>query len=197
MRALTAEGGFVTAAHGAERTRASDEARLRAAVTPHLDAVWLFVRRLGVQEADCDDLVQEAILVVAKRLADIAPGAEKSFLFSTAYKMSADARRRHKRKNEASADHLDERYDSSPDVTAALDQRRALEELDRVLEDMPLELRAVFVLHELEERTMAEIAGLLAIASGTVASRLRRAREIFSQSFAHYRAETVDGEVTP
>lgn len=193
MRTTTAEGGFLTATTGETRTTA--EARLRAAVTPHLDAVWLFVRRLGVPEGDVDDLVQEAIMVVAKRLSDITPGAEKSFLFSTAYKMSADARKRQKRKNEIGADHLDERLDSSPDVTAALDQRRALEALDRVLEDMPLDLRAVFVLHELEERTMAEIAVVLEIASGTVASRLRRAREIFTKSFAHYRNDVRDDEV--
>lgn len=170
-----------------ERDRA--EARLRATVTPHLDALWLFVRRLGVAEGDVDDVLQEAILVLAKRLSDVAPGAEKSFLFSTAYKMSSDARRRQK-KHPSGDDGLDERAGSSPDVGATLDQRRALEELDAVLEDMPLDLRAVFVLHELEERTMAEIASLLGIAPGTVASRLRRAREVFAERFAHYRNDT-------
>ena len=42
---------------------------------------------------------------------------------------------------------------------------------------MPLDLRTVFVLFELEELTMAEIAELLGLAPGTVASRLRRARQ--------------------
>jgi RNA polymerase sigma-70 factor, ECF subfamily len=35
------------------------------------------------------------------------------------------------------------------------------------------------VLAELEERTMAEISQILSIPAGTVASRLRRARELF------------------
>lgn len=188
MRATVADPSLLTSSPS-ESARASAETRLRSSVAPHLDALWLFVRRLGVAEGDVDDVVQEAVLVVAKRLGGIAPGAEKSFLFSTAYKMSADARRRQKRKNETSDEHLEDRFDSSPDVSSLIDQRRALEDLDRVLQGMPLELRAVFVLHELEERTMAEIAELLAIAGGTVASRLRRARELFALEFAHYRNE--------
>jgi hypothetical protein len=44
---------------------------------------------------------------------------------------------------------------------------------------MPLELRAVFVLYELEQLTLPEIAELAAIPLGTATSRLRRAREQF------------------
>ena len=45
---------------------------------------------------------------------------------------------------------------------------------------MPMELRAVFVLSELEELTMAQIAEMMSTPPGTVASRLRRARAAFS-----------------
>ena len=51
--------------------------------------------------------------------------------------------------------------------------------LQRVLNQLPLELRVVFVLYELEELTMADIAATLALPPGTVASRLRRSREQF------------------
>ena len=44
---------------------------------------------------------------------------------------------------------------------------------------MDLDLRSVFILYEVEEMTMAEIAAVLQIPPGTVASRLRRAREDF------------------
>jgi RNA polymerase sigma-70 factor (ECF subfamily) len=44
---------------------------------------------------------------------------------------------------------------------------------------MPSELRAVFTLYEIEEMTMIEIAQVLDLPQGTVASRLRRAREQF------------------
>ena len=49
---------------------------------------------------------------------------------------------------------------------------------------MPMELRAVFVLAELEEMTMAEIAAMTDTPPGTVASRLRRARAAFGEQVA-------------
>jgi RNA polymerase sigma-70 factor (ECF subfamily) len=42
-----------------------------------------------------------------------------------------------------------------------------------------MDLRVVFTLHELEEMSMSEIAELVGIPAGTVASRLRRARQDF------------------
>jgi RNA polymerase sigma-70 factor (ECF subfamily) len=53
--------------------------------------------------------------------------------------------------------------------------------LDGVLEQMEPELRTVFVLYEFEDMSMAEIADTIAIPRGTVASRLRRAREDFRE----------------
>jgi RNA polymerase sigma-70 factor (ECF subfamily) len=65
------------------------------------------------------------------------------------------------------------------DAEAEVEQRRRRECLDRVLDRLAAEHREVFVLAELEDMTMAEIAAVLRIPPGTVASRLRRAREIF------------------
>ena len=53
--------------------------------------------------------------------------------------------------------------------------------LDGVLEQMDSDLRTVFVLYEFEDLSMAEIAEVVAIPRGTVASRLRRAREDFRE----------------
>ena len=54
---------------------------------------------------------------------------------------------------------------------------------------MSLETRAVFVLSEIEELTMAEIAAMTNISLGTVASRLRRAREQFRAGVEELRRE--------
>ncbi len=57
-----------------------------------------------------------------------------------------------------------------------------------------MEMRAVFVLFELEEMPSTEIAEVLAIPIGTVASRLRRAREEFQRIVARLKArEAFDG----
>jgi RNA polymerase sigma-70 factor (ECF subfamily) len=53
-----------------------------------------------------------------------------------------------------------------------------------ILDELSLDLRAVFVLHELEEQTIADIATILGIPPGTAASRLRRARTLFYERVA-------------
>ena len=63
--------------------------------------------------------------------------------------------------------------------------------LDALIDELPIDSRVVLVLHEMEDHTMAEIAALLEIAPGTVASRLRRARELFDAALVRYRARSL------
>lgn len=65
--------------------------------------------------------------------------------------------------------------------------------LDEVLGELPHDLRTVFVMCEVEEVTMSEVAVALGIPAGTVASRLRRAREAFAVLAAATRAR-LDAE---
>jgi RNA polymerase sigma-70 factor (ECF subfamily) len=71
--------------------------------------------------------------------------------------------------------------ESTPDPEQLTQQLQARALLDRVLDAMPQDLRAVFVLFELEELSIDQIAHLLVLPRGTVASRLRRAREVFHE----------------
>ena len=148
-------------------------------VDAHFDTLWRFLRRLGVAEADVDDAVQEVILVLTRKLDRIEVGRERSFVMSTAFRVAADARRRTRRRREVDAEQLVELPSNAadPEAFAQKQQMRAL--FARVLEELSLDLRAVFVLYELEDFTMAEIAQTLQLPPGTVASRLRRAREVF------------------
>ena len=61
----------------------------------------------------------------------------------------------------------------------AIDARRRRRWLDDVLDSLTEEHRAVLVLVDIEEQTMADASDALGIPPGTVASRLRRARELF------------------
>ena len=72
--------------------------------------------------------------------------------------------------------------DATANPEEQMDQRRARALLDQVLGFMPMDLRAVFVLFELEEMTMIEIATMSDLPPGTVASRLRRARQVFQET---------------
>lgn len=158
-----------------------DEVRLRGIVDANFDALWRFLRRLGVPESDVDDAIQEVILVLARKLDQVAVGSERSFVMSTAFRIASDTRRRLKRRREVDDAPLLELPSSEPDPEQTAEQRRLTALFAQVLEQLSLELRAVFVLYELEDFTMAEIATTLDLPAGTVASRLRRGREAFER----------------
>jgi RNA polymerase sigma-70 factor (ECF subfamily) len=162
-----------------------DTTKLRALKEEHFEFLWRSLRRLGVPEADVDDAVQQVFLVAARRI--IQPGAERSFLFATALRVASHARRTLRRRRE-SGECVPEQTDTTPSPEELLDQRRARALLDEVLEELPLDVRAVFILFELEELTVGQIAALLGLPHGTAASRLRRGRELFEEAVARVKA---------
>jgi RNA polymerase sigma-70 factor (ECF subfamily) len=170
----------VPAARVGETAREQGSQRLRALVEEHYAFVWRSVRRLGVAAADGDDAAQQVFLVLARKLRAVRPGCEPRFLFQTALRIASDYRRAKRRRPDASdgtpvPDPVDPA--AGPFDVLVLRAERAM--LDRVLDAMPIELRAVFILYEFDEMTMAEIASVTGLRPGTVASRLRRARAIF------------------
>jgi RNA polymerase sigma-70 factor (ECF subfamily) len=156
-------------------------ARLRRLVDSHIDFVARVLRNSGTPQAEVDDEVQRTFIVAARRLDDMRVGAEKSFLFRIALNLAAHARRTLARRREVSADQAPEQIERFATPEALTDQKRMRELLDRVLDQMDESLRATFVLHEFEEMSTSEIAELLGIPRGTVASRLRRARIEFRE----------------
>jgi RNA polymerase sigma-70 factor (ECF subfamily) len=162
--------------------------RLALLVEQHLDFVWRSLRRLGVPLSGTDHATQQVWLVLSRRLPDIAPGGERAFLFGTALRVASDVRRRLARQREVPGLEHVEPVDPGPSPHDLIDQRQARSVLDEILDALPDELRAVFVLYELEEQTALEIAELLALPPGTVASRLRRARAEFEQIVKRQRA---------
>jgi RNA polymerase sigma-70 factor (ECF subfamily) len=144
--------------------------------------VWRSLRRLGVSESDADDACQQVFLVAHRRLADIAPENEQSFLLQTALRVAADFRRSRRRRHEEAEHDVPTMVDTAASPEEMADRRRTRALLDRALAAMPMELRQVFVLFELEELSTTEVARVLGVPKGTVASRLRRARETFRKT---------------
>jgi RNA polymerase sigma-70 factor (ECF subfamily) len=161
-------------------SRARD--RLARLLAEHHAFVWRSLRRLGVADGEVEDASQQVFLVAHRRPADIVPESERSFLFQTALRVAADWRRAHKRRCEDTRVELPDVADRAASPEERIDQQRRRALLDRVLGGMSMELRAVFVLFELEEMTMMEIATISGIPLGTVASRLRRARQAFREA---------------
>ncbi len=159
------------------------EARLREIVDMYYPFLWRSLRRLGVDEASVDDAAQAVLLVVARRLDDIAYGAERSFVFQTAARVASDHRRA--RARAPRAEPLDAVLETASDGLRPddlVDQRRRRALLDELLDELDEEHRTVFVLFELEELTVTQIAEVLGVPRGTAASRLRRAHELFENA---------------
>jgi len=167
-----------------------DNARVAEMLRAHFRDVWRIVRRFGVPENGADDAAQDVFIIAARRLSDITPGSERAFLFATAVRVAANARRALGARRECSeGDSLPEGVDPRPNAEALLDQKRLRLLLDRVLDELSDDLRVCFVLYELEGMSSPEIAELLGIPIGTVASRLRRARDGFEQAASKLKAQ--------
>lgn len=161
--------------------KSSDARSLSDLVSRNFPLVWRAARRLGMSESDADDAAQQVCLVLARRLSEIEPGKERSFMLGAVLKVASRMRRAQSRRREVVGDELESMQSPWPGPEAALDQHRSLQLLDQVLDGLEEEQRTVFVLHEVEHLTMQEIADVLEIPNGTVASRLRRAREQFNR----------------
>jgi RNA polymerase sigma-70 factor (ECF subfamily) len=168
------------------------DARLRAIVEEHFDFVWRSLRRLGVAPESVDDAAQSVFWIVARKIDDIAVGSERSYLFGSAVRIASNFRRMRSRVREtAGAPELDNASHPIPGPDELLEQKRAREILDGLLEDMPMELRTVLVLVEGEGLTGTEVAELLSIPEGTVNSRLRRAREALRERVSRMQKRSI------
>lgn len=141
----------------------------------HAAFVWRVVRRLGVREADVPDVAQEIFLVIHRQL----PGFEgrstvRTWVYGIASRCAAAYRRRAHVVRERAGD-VPEQAVAAPQQ-GGLDARDARATLDRLLDQLTDDQREVFVLYELEDLAMPEIAELLGCPLQTAYSRLHAAR---------------------
>jgi RNA polymerase sigma-70 factor (ECF subfamily) len=163
---------------------------LRRMVVEHYDFIWRLLARLGVGTTEVDDATQQVFMVVVSREhLDIKSGSERSFLYGVALRVAKEFRRRAQSAQRNVSEPTQDIVDRALDVELIAERSRARQTLDRILEQMPDKLREAFILFELEDMSVPEIALLLEVPTGTVASRLRRAREMFQTAVAELRAQ--------
>lgn len=162
-----------------------EQRRFELLVDAHLDAMYRTGRRLGVREEDAEDLVQEVLVVLARRLADIEVNKERAFALGVTARLALGFRRRALRRREALVEDLDDVEPASylaPSRGVGGEQRveraEALALLQAGLGAMTEAQRVTFVLFELEELRASEIAAELGLAEAAVVSRLHRARNV-------------------
>jgi RNA polymerase sigma-70 factor (ECF subfamily) len=153
----------------------------------HFDYVWHALRRLGVSNADLEDLVHEVFLKVHARFEDYDTARPiRPWLSGFACRVAADHRRL--------ARHRVEVLGESPEVVdpgRPADERvEAQEECALVaaaLEAVDIERRPVIILHDINEVPIPEVAKVLGMPLNTAYSRLRLAREEFATAVKRLR----------
>jgi RNA polymerase sigma-70 factor (ECF subfamily) len=156
----------------------------------HANFVWLSLQRLGVRDADIEDLLQDVFVVVHKRLPSFDHSSRiTTWLFGICLRVVSAYRRRAYRRREQSVAAIPEEgtsEDVSPERAAATRQER--QRLRAALDLMDLEKRAIFVMFEIDEVSCEDIAEMLSIPIGTVYSRLHSARKDFERALARLHA---------
>ena len=143
--------------------------------------VWRWVARLGIPGHAIEDVVQETFLTIYAKL-DAFEGraALTTWAFAVTIRVTRNYRRRRSAGpvgDEADDEVLDGLPAQAAHPETSAEQTEALTLLQRILNELDVEKREVFVLAELEQLSAPEIATILEISTNTVASRLRAARE--------------------
>jgi RNA polymerase sigma-70 factor (ECF subfamily) len=151
------------------------------------DYVWFSLRRLGVASADLEDVTHDVFMLVHQQLDRYDPARPlKPWLFGFAYWVASDYRRLARHRVEARGD-LGEMADSGPSTVDRVAARQSLELAWKAINELSLERRAVFLLHEVEGYAMPEVASALQIPLNTAYSRLRLARGDFAKVVERHR----------
>lgn len=153
----------------------SDE--ISALVAEHGRFVWRVLRHQGVPERQLEDLFQEVFIVILRKFASFEQrSAIRTWIYGICRNVAADARRRMRRKPELLTDTPPET--AAPEVqTEELARRDARGHLRAALGKLTESSRMVFVLYEIENMPMNEVAQSVGCNLSTAYSRLYAARK--------------------
>jgi RNA polymerase sigma factor (sigma-70 family) len=180
----------------ARRIAYHDEAAFVVMMRRHNGALYRVARAILKNNADAEDVLQEAYLSAYRHMADFRADAKLSTWLTRIVVNQALARRRSEHRSRLvvpfSHLHADDRVaqeqvdldDSanSPEHSTTRAEMRSL--LERKIDDLPVAFRTVFMLREVDELSGAETADCLSITEATVRSRLFRARRLLRESLS-------------
>jgi RNA polymerase sigma factor (sigma-70 family) len=179
------------------RLQQGHDAGLDDLMERHSGPLFGFLRRFVGDEASAEDLAQETFVRVFQNRAAFKAGARFSpWLYTIAGNLARNHLRSRSRRpevplesssedNRSVADRLPGN-DGTPGDHLLRDEQWA--EVRRAVADLPDDLREAVVLCELEDRSVAEAAGLLSTTVKSVESRLYRARQQLRTRLARWMA---------
>jgi RNA polymerase sigma-70 factor (ECF subfamily) len=143
----------------------------------HFPFVWRSAKRLGVSDAALDDVVQEVFVIVHRYLDRYEDrGQMRAWLYRIAVREASRHRRSKKPMSTVDVDTLTLEGGENPEQQMQASQARA--DFDRLLTALDDDRRDVFVLYEVEELPMEEVAAVVGCPVATAYSRLRSARKL-------------------
>jgi len=148
-------------------------------VLPHLDAAFNYARWLTRNEADAEDVVQDACVRAMRFFSSLRDDDARAWLFTIVRNAwySRVSRKANVAEGTRLNDGQDERPDNALDPEERLLQQHTIALVRAALEQLPVDFREVIVLREIEGLSYKEIAEVAGVPVGTVMSRLARARE--------------------
>jgi RNA polymerase sigma-70 factor, ECF subfamily len=166
-----------------EKPSSADKPAFREIFAAHLRFVWRVVSAHGVRPGDAEDASQEVFLIAHRRYDDWDPAraAVRTWLYGIAVRVAANHRRLSHVRHETPGRTVTAPR-SETDPVDAIDQNRALEKMYDALAQLDPSKRDVFVLFELEELTMKEVAQILGCPLQTAYTRLHVARRRLAEA---------------
>ena len=149
------------------------------AVLPNLDAAFNYARWLTRNDADAEDVVQDACVRAVRFFSSLRDEDARAWLFTIVRNTWYSRVSRRAGKTEAVPLDMstDEPTDGALDPEARLLQQHTVAQVRDALEQLPTDFREVLVLREIEGMSYKEIAAVVQVPIGTVMSRLARARD--------------------
>jgi RNA polymerase sigma-70 factor (ECF subfamily) len=154
--------------------------------------LWRSLRRLGVPEADVEDAAQEAFVVIHRKLPEFEGRSSlKTWIFGICMRVASDWRKRAHIRREAPMEEAPERTTSGETPTRQIAMKQARTVLDQALAGLDEDKRAVFVLFELEQASMHEVAEAVGVPLQTAYARLYAARRFIETWLAEHQEARV------
>jgi RNA polymerase sigma-70 factor, ECF subfamily len=156
----------------------------------HVDRVFRMLRRIGVPESSLEDAVQDVFITAFRRMDSFEGRSSLStWLCGVATQTARNYRRHARRHPETPTEGAGEDAPTSaPSPERELETSEALRVLLALLDELDEDKREVFVLVELEQIPVPEIASMLGLNTNTVYARVRAARAAFEQGVARHKA---------
>lgn len=171
-----------------ESARDGDSSAITAIVSRFTPSLVRYVRSIVGDSHDAEDISQQTFVSAIQRLSTYAPskGAFSTWLFrigrNAALNYLRSERRSRVRFGTPLPDEGTHDARTGNDPTARVVVREQFERLDMALADLPPTQRSAWLLLEVEQRSISEIAEIEGVAVGTIKSRVSRAREALRKS---------------